>query len=118
MYLLYNYCVEINFDKFAGIINPKEDTLNMWNQYQFHHSETQLKMHHYIFMCIISYKLHCIYLFAYYYHMRISFLDILGSSLHGLRHASRSLLCVSKNCIMHSLEAHKWQYSISHTKFT
>ena len=32
--LMYIYCIEINFNKFAGIINPEEDTPNMWNQYQ------------------------------------------------------------------------------------
>ena len=116
MYLLYNYCVEINFDKFAGIINPEEDTPNMRNQHQHHQGETQSEMHHCIFMCLIVYIMHCIYLFAYHYHMRVSFLDTLRSSLHEPQHASRSLLCISKNYIMHSLEAHKRQHSISLTK--
>ena len=93
--------------KFAGIINPEEDTPNMWNQLHHHQGETQSKTHHCIFMRIVPYKLHCICLFAYHYHMRVSFLDTLGSSLHEPQHASRSLLSASKNYIMHSLEAHK-----------
>ena len=99
-----NFCTIIALEltskkkKFAGIINPEEDTLNIWNQHQLHQGETQSQTHHCTFMCLIAYKMHCIYLFAYHYHMRVSFLDILGSSLHGPRHASRSLLCVSKNC--------------------
>ena len=80
--LMYIHCNEINFNKFAGIINPEEDTPNMWNQHQHHQGETQSQMHHCIFMHIIPYKMHYICLFAYHYHMRVSFLDTLGSSLH------------------------------------
>ena len=118
MYLLYNHCVKTNFKNFIGIANPEENTPNMWNQHQLHQGETQSQTHHYIFMCLIAYKMHYICLFAHNYHMRDSFLDTLGSSLLEPRRVSRSLLCVSKNCIMHSLEAHKQQYSISLTKAT
>ena len=109
--LLYNHCIGTDFKKkkFARIINPEEDKLNIWNQRQLHHhqGETQSKTHHCIFMRIVPYKLHCICLFAYHYHMRVSFLDTLGSLLHEPQHASRSLLSASKNYIMYSLEAHK-----------
>ena len=107
--LLYNHCIgtDLKKKKFAGIINPEEDTLNIWNQHQLHQGETQSKTLHCIFIRIIPYKLHCICLFAYHYHMRVSFLNTLGSSLHEPQHASRSLLSASKNYIMHSLEAHK-----------
>ena len=118
MYLLYNHCVGTDFNKFAGIVNPEEDTPNMWNQHQHHQGKTQSQTHHCIFMCLMVYKMHYICLFTYHYHMRVSFLDTLESSFHEPRYASRSLLCVSKNYIMHSLEAHKWQYSIFHIKFT
>ena len=110
--LLYNHCVGTDFNKFTGIVNPGEDTPNMWNQHQHHQDETQSQMHHYIFIRIILYKMNYICLFAYHYHMYVSFLDTLGSSLHEPQHASRSLLCVSKNCIMHSLEAHMQQHNI------
>ena len=105
--LLYNHCIGTDFrkKKFAGIINPEEDTPSMRNQHQHHQGETQSKTHHCIFMHIIPYKLHCICLFEYHYHMCVSFLDTLGSSLHESRYASRLLLCVSKNCIMHSLKS-------------
>ena len=112
MYLLCNHCIGTDFNKFAGIINPEENTLNMWNQHQHHQGETQSQMHHCIFMCLIPYKMHYICLFAYHYHMRVSFLDTLRSSLDEPQCTSRSLLCVSKNCIMYSLEAHRWQYNI------
>ena len=44
--LLYNNCIGTDFKKkkkFAGIINPEEDTLNMWNQHQLHQSENTVK---------------------------------------------------------------------------
>ena len=116
--LLYNHCVGTDFNKFVGIVNLEEDTLNMWNQHQHHQGETQSQMHYCISIWLIEYKMHCICLFSYHYHVCVSFLDTLGSLSHELWHASRSFLCASKNYIMHSLEAHKWQYSISHTKFT
>ena len=31
---MYNHCIETNFNKFAGIANPKEDTLDIWNRHQ------------------------------------------------------------------------------------
>ena len=113
LHFLYNHCIETNFNKFSGIANPDKDTPNMRNQHQHHQGEAQSQMHHCIFMRIIPYKMHYICLFSYHYHMHVSFLDTLGTSLHEPRHASRSLLCVSKNCIMHSLGAHNQQYNIS-----
>ena len=112
--LLYNHCIGTDFKKkkFAGIINPGEDTLNMWNQHQHHQGETQSQMHYCISIRLIAYIIHCICLFAYHYHVCVSFLDTLGSSFHEPRHASRSLLRVSKNCIMHSLEADGQQHNI------
>ena len=107
MYLLYNHCVETNFNKFAGIVNPKEDTLNMRNQHQHHQGETQSQMHYCISIRLIEYKMHCIYLFAYHYYVCVSFLDTLGTLLYELQHASQSLFHVSKNCIMYSLDTHK-----------
>ena len=100
---LMNFCTIIALEltskkKFAGIINPEEDTPSMRNQHQHQHHQgkIQSKTHHCIFMRIIPCKLHCICLFAYHYHMCVSFLDTLGSSLHESRYASRSLLCIQK----------------------
>ena len=72
LYFLYNHCIETNFNKFLGIANLEEDTPNIRNQHQRHQGETQSQMHHCISMRLIAYK--CICLFAYHYHVRVSFL--------------------------------------------
>ena len=77
-----NHCVENNFNKFTGIADPEEGTPNMWNQHQHHQGETQSQAHHYISIRLIAYKMHCICLFTYHYHVCVSFLDTLRSSLH------------------------------------
>ena len=41
LHFLYNHCIETDFNKFVGIVNPEEDTPNMWNQHQHHQGKTQ-----------------------------------------------------------------------------
>ena len=74
IYFLYNHHIETNFNKFSGNTSPEGDTPKMWNQHQHHQGETQSQMHHCIFTHIMLYKMHYICLFAYHYHMCVSFL--------------------------------------------
>ena len=78
-----------------------------------HQGETWSELHHCIFMRLIAYKMHYIHLFEYYYHVRVSFLDTLGSSLHEPRVHHITFVCIRK---LH--HAHKWQYNISLIKAT
>ena len=41
LHFLYNHCIGTDLNKFVGIVNPEEDTPNMWNQHQHHQGEIQ-----------------------------------------------------------------------------
>ena len=92
---MYIHCIEINFNKFSGIANSKEDTSNMRNQHHHHLGETWSELHHCISIRLIAYKMHYICLFAYHYHVCVSFLDILRSSLHEPWRVTQSVLSES-----------------------